>query len=133
MRGEVAILQKLQKDDPAVIGAQFDRYVAEGWDNQRPLYECNFIVRRHNDPRMMRAMNAWWREIGRHSRRDQISFPYVMWQAGIEPLSLLPKGRSTRNIAEIYYPLKPTHGQIGYDSVRDRIADHRLRFQEVAA
>lgn len=124
LEGEVTQLRKLRKDEPELIQAQYARYQSEGWDNQLPLYECNFIVRRHNDPDVVRAMALWWNEIHENSRRDQVSFPYCMWKSGIRPLSLRPKGKSTRNIPEIFYPTKPPHGTITLEDVRDRIDAH---------
>lgn len=126
--GEVEQLCKLKRDDPALIRQQFDRYLSEGWDNQLPLYECNFIVRRHNDPEVSRAMTMWWNEIVNNSRRDQVSFPYTMWKSGITPLSLRPKGKSVRNIPEIFYPTKPPHGHIPFDSVAAQIDQHLQKF-----
>lgn len=124
LRGEVTQLCKLKKDDPDLIQKQFDGYVAEGWDNQLPLFECNFIIRRHNDPAVSKAMTMWWNEISTNSRRDQVSFPYTMWKSGITPLPLRPKGKSTRNIPEVYYPTKPPHGLIRLEDVRERIEQH---------
>jgi glycosyltransferase involved in cell wall biosynthesis len=131
MGGEVDQLCKLERDHPDVMQRQFDRYVADGWDNQLPLYECNFIIRRHNDPDVVRAMTMWWNEISAHSRRDQISFPYSMWKSGITPLSLRPKGHSVRNIPEVFYPTKPPHGTITVDSVADQIKEHLSRFNQI--
>jgi hypothetical protein len=49
------------------------------------------ILRRHTDA--IRHLNeAWWNEIVRGSRRDQLSFNYVAWKLGLRyatfPLSL---------------------------------------------
>ena len=41
--------------------------------------ETSVIVREHNDPRVIEAMNLWWKEIDNGSRRDQLSLPYVLW------------------------------------------------------
>jgi len=121
---EVDELCNLERDDPALMRKQFDRYLAEGWDNQLPLYECNFIIRRHNDPDVSRAMTLWWNEITGNSRRDQISFPYSMWKSGITPMSLRPKGQSVRNIPEVFYPTRPPHGNITLESVAEQIKQH---------
>jgi hypothetical protein len=31
----------------------------------------------------MEIMERWWSEIERHSRRDQLSLPFVLWEMGI--------------------------------------------------
>lgn len=71
------------KDEPAVIVRHMERYDSEGYPRHNGLAECNVIVRRHNDPAVIGAMEAWWAEIGRGSRRDQISFNYALWKAGL--------------------------------------------------
>ena len=49
------------------------------------------ILRRHTDA-IRRLNEAWWNEIVRGSRRDQLSFNYVAWKLGLSyatfPLSL---------------------------------------------
>ena len=71
------------KDDPTRILQQVNRYHAEGYPRNNGLAECNVIVRRHNHPGVIKVMCDWWREIENGSRRDQISFPYVLWKNGM--------------------------------------------------
>lgn len=52
-----------------------------GLPEDTPLYECNFMVRRHVES-VNRIMDAWWGEICRWQWRDQVSLPYVLWKYG---------------------------------------------------
>jgi hypothetical protein len=70
------------KGDPYKLKEQVDCYKKSGFDKDS-LYECPVILRRHT-PEVEKFNNYWWAEICRHSRRDQISFPYVVDKLGIK-------------------------------------------------
>ncbi len=74
---------KRGKDEAERIAAQLARYESEGFPRQFGLAECNVIVRRHNDPSVQAAMEIWWEEIQKGSKRDQLSFNYALWRAGL--------------------------------------------------
>lgn len=80
---EGATCIKRGKDAAEPIAEQLARYEAEGYPRRFGLAECNVIVRRHNDPAVRQAMEIWWEEIEKGSRRDQISFNYALWRAGM--------------------------------------------------
>lgn len=80
---EGAACIKRGKDAAERIAEQLSRYEAEGYPRRFGLAECNVIVRRHNDPAVSQAMEIWWEEIEKGSRRDQISFNYALWRAGM--------------------------------------------------
>jgi Protein of unknown function (DUF616) len=44
-----------------------------------------FLIRRHNDPLVIAAMEIWWSQILRYSRRDQLSLWYSLRLAGLVP------------------------------------------------
>ena len=80
---EGATCIKRGKDAAERIAAQLARYETEGFPHRFGLAECNVIVRRHDDPAVKQAMEIWWDEIEKGSRRDQISFNYALWRAGM--------------------------------------------------
>ena len=45
-----------------------------------PLQEV--AIPRHNDPRVVAAVKAWWQEVAGGSYRDQLSFNYSAWKLG---------------------------------------------------
>lgn len=64
-------------------------YQAEGWDDQLPIFGCDAIVRYHGDPRVMRAMVAWWQSQSCAAKPDvQLSLAYSLWMEGLAPLVL---------------------------------------------
>ena len=70
------------KDDPVLIQQQVKRYKDEGYEGTRTAL-TNTLFRRHNKTSVVEAMELWWSEIRRGSKRDQISFPYVLWKTGL--------------------------------------------------
>lgn len=77
---EAARCISMSKDDPALIIRQMERYRREGYPPDNGLAECNVIVRHHSDALVQKVMSDWWREIRKGSRRDQLSFNYVIWK-----------------------------------------------------
>jgi hypothetical protein len=82
---------KLRKDDPKKIKAQVNFYKSEGMPKKFGLWGCPIMLRNHNDQRCINFCERWWDELLLRSKRDQISFPYVVWKTGRIPAQL-PKG-----------------------------------------
>jgi hypothetical protein len=77
-----------QKDDPQLINEQMKRYQASGYPSHQGLVASGVLVRKHHDPEVKQLMCRWWHELEHHSRRDQLSFNYVCWQAGFNYLEI---------------------------------------------
>jgi len=67
---------RLEKDDPDVINAQISSYANHGFPKNQGLISSGIMFRRSSE-RCKHLNEAWWDEIRRFSRRDQISFPFV--------------------------------------------------------
>jgi len=92
---EAAVCRDHRLDRPEVIDAQVARYRAEGLPEEAGLVEAPVILRRHTGA--VRAFNeAWWSELVRGSRRDQLSFNYVAWKLGLSHAQF-PLTLATRN------------------------------------
>ena len=76
---------KLNKDRHEIINRQVEAYKAEGLPEAFGLWGASLMLRRHHDPALARFNQLWWQEIMIHSRRDQISLPYVVWKTGLVP------------------------------------------------
>lgn len=68
------------KDDPALIDRQLSAYLHEGFPDMNGLAITMVLLRNHNHPDIVKAMNDWWAEIEKFSRRDQMSFNYIAWK-----------------------------------------------------
>lgn len=88
------------KDEPEVIMKQMDLLKKEKYPRHNGLYETNVLYRRHNDKQIIRLCEKWWDIIKNYSRRDQLSFNYLLWKLGVkhyaidtEPLRKHPEFR----------------------------------------
>ena len=77
---QASLLQRL--DDPQIIRRQVDTYTHAGYPANAGLSENCVLLRRHTAA-VQDFNEAWWEEIRRGSRRDQLSFDYVAWKCGL--------------------------------------------------
>ena len=68
------------KDNPKLIVDQMNRYISEGYPKNNGLATNPIIVRNHNDSDVIAVMEDWWSEIKYNSKRDQLSFNYIVWK-----------------------------------------------------
>ena len=93
---ELSALVKMGIDDPARMTSQYDKCRSHGFLDDEGLTETNFIVMDLRRPETRAALNIWWEEIERGSRRDQLSFDYACWKAGAKKIPLISTGLSLR-------------------------------------
>jgi len=70
-------------DDWRILKERERTYRAEGMPAHAGLIEGHFLLRRHNAPDLVRFGERWFEHVLRFSRRDQISFPYLVWRLGL--------------------------------------------------
>ena len=75
---------KLNKDDPIIIVNQMNKYRSQGYPEFNGLVVTGVLLRKHNDPNIIKAMEMWWEQIQQHSKRDQLSLNFVLWKLGLE-------------------------------------------------
>ena len=73
---EARILVNSNKDTAEVVEEHMQKYRDEGYPENGGLVETGMIIRRHNK-RVEAFNNAWFAEMCRYSRRQQLSFNYV--------------------------------------------------------
>ena len=88
---EAAACIRRNKDAAPVIEAQVQRYRDAGYPAKNGLVETSVLVRL-NSPMVAEFGEAWWSEVERGSRRDQISFNYAAWATRLD-YGLLPGSR----------------------------------------
>lgn len=74
------VLLRHRKDDPDLMRAQMNFYRSEGYPSGIITSATGVIARDQDSPEIQNFNETWWREIVRHSKRDQISFNYVAWR-----------------------------------------------------
>lgn len=89
---------KAAKDNPGTIRHQMGIYKYENYPEESGLAECSVILRRHSDH--VRYFNEiWWNEIQNHSKRDQLSFNYVVWKVRVR-LAFFPGNLAANDLFE---------------------------------
>lgn len=67
-------------DYPEKMINQIIKYKKEGMPKHAGLIAGGFIIRKIHSTKVKKIMNLWWKEVTNHSRRDQLSFNYVIWK-----------------------------------------------------
>ncbi len=95
---ELSTCLKFEKDDPEIMKEQINLIRKDGFPENYGLFENNIIYREHHDENVIKMMNDWWWWIKNYSRRDQLSFTYVLWKNNfrISPLSSTPYRQSKK-------------------------------------
>lgn len=78
---------RLDRAPAGALHEQTAAYESEGFPRDAGLWNTMVVARRRTDP-MVELGRAWWAEIQRHTQRDQVSLPYLLWRRGVECVSL---------------------------------------------
>lgn len=68
---------------------QWLRYVEWGFKDNLGITENGILIRRHNDPQVIRLMQLWWQEFQNGCLRDQISLMPCLYRLGFEKFIML--------------------------------------------
>ncbi len=71
-----------KRDAEETVRNQIEHYWLEGMPENFGSVYCNILIREHNNPVCRKIMEDWWKQVEQFSRRDMISFPYVIWKNG---------------------------------------------------
>ena len=90
VRDEAVACLRLRKDTKDSILETLEFLKNEGFVDKIGLYEMTVFAKRHKDVVVRKAMELWFEMVQKHSKRDQLSFPYAVWKTGlkIEPVNL---------------------------------------------
>lgn len=68
---------------------QWLRYVEWGFKDNLGITENGILIRRHNDPQVIRLMQLWWSEFQNGCLRDQISLMPCLYRLGFEKFIMI--------------------------------------------
>jgi len=94
---EAAAATRYMLDDEKTVIKWIKKIVKEGYPIHNGLFETNTIYRLHNNNSIKELDLLWWQCIEHYSRRDQLSFNYVLWRLKIECPYFLSDSQNTRN------------------------------------
>ena len=75
----------------------------EGYPRYNGLYETGVMYRKHSDEKVACVDGLWWNCIDEYSKRDQLSFNYVLWKCGLDCEYFLDKSLCSRNSDHFLY------------------------------
>ena len=81
---EAAACTERKKDSSDIIKKHMERYLAENYPKDNGLVANGILLRKHNDPKLIKTMEIWWNELNIGSSRDQLSFIYSTWKTGLK-------------------------------------------------
>ena len=73
-----------KRDTPENIRKILDFLKKEKMPAHYGLTENNILIRHHKDPLVKKMMDEWWSFIEKVTKRDQLSFSYILWKNGIK-------------------------------------------------
>lgn len=82
---EATTVLELGYDEPDRVQRQMETYRSLGYPTNNGLPATCLLLRRHNDPQLVRVMEDWHDQVLRHSLRDQLSLPVACWLHGFKP------------------------------------------------
>ena len=66
------------------VESHIKKYKKDGFPKNFGAFECNVLIRKHNEKDCAMLMDKWWDEFcATPSKRDQLSLPYVLWKNGL--------------------------------------------------
>ncbi|MDR0913024.1 MAG: glycosyltransferase [Methanobrevibacter sp.] len=74
----------IKKEDKKIVNDVIKRYKSKNYPKNNGLIESGILFRKHNDKQIIKLDEEWWNEILNFSKRDQLSFDYVMWKNNFE-------------------------------------------------
>lgn len=80
---ELLAVEELRLEHPSAV-ARHRMYLAEqGYPDSHRLSATMMLIRDHRNPAMRAANDLWWNIISGGLRRDQLSFDFALWKAGL--------------------------------------------------
>ena len=88
------------------------------------LFETGVLFRNHKKSLMISFDKLWWQCIEKYSRRDQLSFNFVLWKLNIECEYFLSNRENTRN--SNLFSINVNHAHTTYQKSEDSSNDTTL-------
>lgn len=99
---EAFVIINYAYDKESIVIRQMNYLVKNGYERNLGLCETGVLFRKHT-PEVDYFNKEWWSLIDKYSKRDQLSFNYVLWKTKLNFEYLLPEGKSVRNVVDFKY------------------------------
>ena len=88
---EVLACEHFNKDSLSVMTEQIEKYRSSGFPAHAGLYQCGVLARDWRNQEMVNLCEVWWQHVLNYSKRDQLSFPFVMGDFPVHGFSSILK------------------------------------------
>ena len=85
VKEEIQDLLNKKMVDEQQIHQQWQRYVEWGFEDDLGISENGLLIRRHNDARIVKLMELWWKEYQKGCLRDQVSLMPCIYRTDFMP------------------------------------------------
>lgn len=127
---EAIVCIKSGKDNESIIKKQVEKLISLGFPKQFGLYETFILLRKHNNPEVIKLMEDWWWWIENYSRRDQLSLSYVCWKNNFEVNIYAPKPlRDYTDTIEIYSHTYTPSINYDFQSKREEMSEKSINYK----
>lgn len=92
-----------------IVNEEMDILRKDGYPENNGLFENNVIFRQHN--KLKNVMEDWWNMILKYSKRDQLSFNYIMWKNGVEVRPFYDNRQNHHNNGDFIFQSGKKHNQ----------------------
>lgn len=90
---EAKYLLNKKKNNRELIKKQINKIKNENYPEKIGLNEFNIIIRKHNDPDIIKSMEEIWTLFQIFPTRDQLIFNYVLWKNNIQIGKIIESAR----------------------------------------
>ena len=80
---ELEACSRMRKDDIRLMNMQIDILKKDSYPVHNGLFETNILLINNSNKKVIKLLEDWWQWIFNYSRRDQLSFTYVLWKNNI--------------------------------------------------
>lgn len=109
---EAIVVKAFGKDISEIIDNEIAKLRNLNYPKNAGLNETNIIFRYHNEKKCIDIMEDWFSWIKQFSRRDQLSFNYVLWKHNYEMKNFSDKKDVRHNPNNFIIKAAPNHSSI---------------------
>lgn len=80
----IQFIRQKRWDDDGILSAWEQVLKSQKFPQHYGMTENNIIYRKHNLDEIQLIMSEWWKCIEQYSKRDQLSFSYILWKHNIK-------------------------------------------------
>ena len=119
---EGQIIKELKIDTEKTVDKELKFLIKQKYPINNGLHETCILFRKHNE--IKNVLTSWWKMIYKYSKRDQLSFDYVMWKENICVYPFYTNGKEHRQNGDFAFIYGKKHDQ---DKIKRINYKHKIK------